>query len=224
MSATGATPKKVTAFAMYAPKPEGVPNASHNADVSANITTFNDDGSVFRVTACSGYGGHHNSYRVCGTKGQIENLRGTGDQIMLRYNAWDKPDGADEAKMYSPDWNDKDEELIKKSGHGGGDYITARTFIECIKEGKQPPHPFDIYSATTMSSVGILGHRSVLAGGKVFDIPDFRREEDKKLWENDYLTPFYGDNGSEPTLPCCSHPDYKPTEKQMELYFKELEK
>jgi len=224
MSATGATPKKVTAFAMYAPKPEGVPNASHNADVSANITTFNDDGSVFRVTACSGYGGHHNSYRVCGTKGQIENLRGAGDQIMLRYNAWDKPDGADEVKMYSPDWNDKDEELIKKSGHGGGDYITARTFIECIKEGKQPPHPFDIYSATTMSSVGILGHRSVLTGGKVFDIPDFRSEEDKKLWENDYLTPFYGDNGSEPTLPCCSHPDYKPTEKQMELYFKELEK
>ena len=27
-----------------------------------------------------------------------------------------------------------------------------------------------------------------------------------------------------PTLPCCSNPNYKPTEKQMELYHKELEK
>jgi hypothetical protein len=69
-----------------------------------------------------------------------------------------------------------------------------------------------------MSSVGILGHRSVLDGGKVYDIPDFRKEEDKKLYENDYLTPFYGKNGEEPTLPCCSHPDFKPTDKQLELY------
>ena len=99
-----------------------------------------------------------------------------------------------------------------------------RTFVDCVKEGKQPPHPFDIYSAITMSSVGLLAHRSVLNGGQVYDIPDFRKEEDRKLWENDYLTPFYGDDGSEPTLPCCSNPDYKPTEKQMELYFKELEK
>ena len=78
MHITGATPKKVTAFAMYAPTTEDVPTASYNADVAANITTFNDDGSVFRVTAWSEYGGHHNSYRICGTKGQIENLRGKG--------------------------------------------------------------------------------------------------------------------------------------------------
>ena len=97
-------------------------------------------------------------------------------------------------------------------------------FLECIKENKQPPHPFDVYSATVVSSVAFLGHRSALNGGEVYDIPDFRKEEDKKMWENDYLTPFYGTDGSKPTLPCCSHPDYKPTEKQMELYFKELEK
>ena len=116
------------------------------------------------------------------------------------------------------------EALIKKSGHGGSDFLTARIFLDCVREGKQPPHPFDLYSATVMSSVAILGHRSVLDGGKPFDIPDFRREEDRKLYENDDLTPFWGDDGSAPTLPCCSDPDYKPTEKQMELYFKELEK
>jgi predicted dehydrogenase len=224
MHVTGATPTKVTAFAMYAPKADDEPNASYNGDNSANVTTFNDDGSVFRVTACSQYGGHHNSYRICGTKGQIENLRGMGEQVMLRYNEWDKPDGEPSERLYQPAWNDKDEELILKSGHGGGDFITVRMFIECILAEKQPPHPFDVYSATAMSSVGILGHRSAMDGGKVYDIPDFRLEEDRKLYENDYLTPFWGDDGSAPTLPCCSHTDYKPTQSQMDLYFKELEK
>ncbi|MBR5524611.1 MAG: Gfo/Idh/MocA family oxidoreductase [Clostridia bacterium] len=220
---TGATPKKVSAFAVFAPVPEDAPTALYVGDQTANITTHNDDGSVFRVTAFSQYGAHHNSYRICGTKGQVENLRGMGEQVMLRYNEWDKPEGCECNQLYTPDWNDKDEELIKKTGHGG-DYLMTRLFVECVKAGKQPPHPFDLYSATVMSSVGILAHRSVLDGGRVYDIPDFRNEEERKAYENDYLTPFYGEDGSEPTLPCCSHPDYKPSEKQMALYLKELEK
>jgi predicted dehydrogenase len=224
MAATGATPKKVTAFAMFAPTSDDSPSASYVGDQAANITTFNDDGSVFRITACSAHGGHHNAYLICGTKGQIENLRGMGEQVMLRYNEWDKPEGEDAHQSYTPSWNDKDEELIKQTGHGGGDYITARIFIESLQKGEQPPHPFDIYSAVAMSSTGILGFRSVMEGGKVYDIPDFRKEEDCKLYENDFLTPFYGYNGEKPTLPCCSHPDYKPTEENMRLYLEELKK
>ena len=224
MRATGATPKRVTALPMYHPSTEDIPTASHNADIAANITTLNDDGSIFRVVACAHYGAHHNSYRLCGTKGQIENVRGAGGKVMLRYNKWDTPEGQESEQLYMPSWNDKDEELIQKSGHGGGDYLTARMFLDCVKEGKQPPHPFDLYSATVISSVALLGHRSVLEGGKPYDIPDFRKEEDRKLYENDDLTPFWGDDGSAPTLPCCSNPNYKPTEKQMELYQKELEK
>lgn len=224
MNATGATPKKVTAFAMFAPPEDNVPSATYCGDRAANITTFNDDQSVFRMTACAAYGAHHNAYRICGTKGQIENVRGMGEQVMLRYNEWDKPEGEECEKLYTPSWNDPDEEFIKKSGHGGADYLTARMFLQCVKEGIQPPHPFDIYSANAMSSVGILAHRSSMEGGKVYDIPDFRKEEDRKIYENDYLTPFYGDDGSAPTLPCCSHPDYKPSERQMELYLKELKK
>ena len=225
MHITGATPKKVSAFAMYAPSYDEVPNASHNADKAANITTLNDDGSVFRVTANASFGAHHNSTRVCGTKGQIENIRRNDDKtVLLRYNEWNTPEGEQSQQQYEPAWNDKDESLIIKSGHGGADFLTVRTFLDCVKSGNQPPHPFDIYSATVMSSVAILGHRSVMESGRVYDIPDFRKEEDRRLYENDDLTPFWGDDGSEPTLPCCSHPDYKPTEKQMELYFKELQK
>ncbi len=218
MWATGATPKRVTAFNTFAPPEGDVPSASFSGDRAALIMTQNDDGSVFRVTGCAGFGAHHNAYRVCGTKGQVENLRGMDGQVMLRYNSWEKPDGAENNNLYKPSWNDKDEELIVKSGHGGGDYLTARMFLDCIREGKQPEHPFNIHSAIAMSSVAILAHRSMLEGGKPYDIPDFTKPEDCALYENDRLSPYYGTDGSEPTLPCCSHPDYKPTEKQLQLY------
>ena len=215
MRATGATPRKVSAHACFDPIPSDAPSSSFVGDRAAIILTENDDGSVFRVTGCAGFGGHGNSYRICGDKGQIENLRGMGDQVMLRYNAWDLPEGKQQINLYTPSWNDPDEEIIKKSGHGGGDYLTARYFLECVASGVQPEHPFDVYSAVAMSSVAILGHRSVLNGGKPYDIPDFRCEEDCKAYENDRETPFYNLNGGKPTTPCCSHTDFRPTEEQM---------
>ena len=224
MWATGATPKRVVSFASYAPFMEDVPSANFNGDEVSIVTTLNDDGSIFRVTGCAKFGGHHNSYRVCGTQGQIENLRGMGEQVMLRYNEWDIPEGMQEINLYTPAWNDPDEEIIKASGHGGGDYLTARYFLDCIREGHQPEHPFDIHSAVNMSSVAILAHRSMLDGGMPYDIPDFHLEEERAKWENDRLTPFYGSDGSAPTLPCCSHTDHKPTEKQLDLYFNGLKK
>ena len=69
-----------------------------------------------------------------------------------------------------------------------------------------------------MSSVAILGHRSVLEGGKPYAIPDFTKEEDRKLYENDFASPFYMTDGRKPTIPCCTNPDYEPTELQMKLY------
>ncbi len=222
MWATGATPKKVTSFAAFAPIEGDVPTASHGGDRVSIITTQNDDGSIFRFTGSAGFGGHHNSYRVCGTKGQIENLRGMGDQVMLRYNGWELPEGLKEVNLYTPGWNDPEEEIIKKSGHGGGDYLTARTFINCIREGHQPEHPFDIHSAVAMSSVAILSHRSMLEGGAPYDIPDFHNEDERVKYENDRLSPFPKDNGTAPTLPVCSHTDFKPTEAQVRLYKEKL--
>ena len=217
MRITGATPKKVTAFTAYAPNTDDIPTANRVGDQAAIITTQNDDGSVFRVTGCAKFGAHENSYRICGTKGQVENLRGMGNKVMLRYNKWDTPEGAQSENLYEPAWNDPDERFIWRGGHGGGDYLTCRTFVECIREGKQPPHPYDVHSAVTMSSVAILAHRSVLDGGKPYDIPDFHTEEARVQYENDNLCPFWL-NGNPPTMPCCSNPDYKPTEKQLQLF------
>jgi hypothetical protein len=85
-------------------------------------------------------------------------------------------------------------------------------------EGKQPPKPYDIHSAITMSSVAILAHRSVLNGGLSYDIPDFRNEDERVKYENDNDTPFYYSDGRKPTIPCCSHPDYAPTEEQLRRF------
>lgn len=219
MWSTGATPKRVSATAVYDPL---LNTARYVGDRAAIITTLNDDDSVFRVTGCAAFGAHHNAYRVCGENGQIENLRGMGDKIMLRYSDWAIPEGKEETNLYEPLWNDKDEDFINQSGHGGGDYIIARMFLECIREGRQPEHPFDIYSAVAMSSVAILAHRSILNGGNAYDIPDFHNEEFRKQYENDRQTPFYGTDGSKPNIPCCSNPEYKPTEEQIKNYLETL--
>jgi hypothetical protein len=57
----------------------------------------------------------------------------------------------------------------------------------------------------------------MLEGGMPYDIPDMRNEEDRKKYENDRLSPFYGSDGSKPDIPCCSHTDFKPNDKQIAL-------
>lgn len=219
MSATGAIPRRVTAFSCTSDEPidNSIATASHiSPDVAAIIMTKNDDGSVFKFTAHSSFGAHANSYRIAGKRGQIENLRGMGEKVMLRYNSWQIPEGREEINLYEPSWHDEDSELIEKTGHGGGDYLVVREFIRSITDGRKPD--FDVYFATTMASVGILAHRSVLDGGKPYDIPDFRLEDDRRKWENDDLSPFWYSDGRAPTIPCCSINDYKPSDEQMRLF------
>ena len=218
MYITGAIPRRVTAFSCFAPYPEDSRDAKYrNGDRAAIVTCLNDDDSVYRVTGCAGFGAHENSYRVCAEKGQIENLRGSGGKVLLRYNAWDKPEGSEAEHCYMPEWNEGDAALIEKTGHGGGDFFVIREFFQCIREGKQPT--FDAYFATTCASVAILAHRSILAGGMPFDVPDFRLEEDRKRFEKDHETPFYGSDGSLPTIPVCSKPETAPSIEQIEAFY-----
>ena len=210
MYITGSTPKRVTAFPIFN-QPEDDPTkyqSSFCGDRASIITILNDDNSVFRVTGNASFGARGNSYRVCCTKGQIENVRGTNGKIMLRYNEWDKPENMEATNYYMPEWPEEKREMIENAGHGGGDYFTAYEFLDCIREGRK--HEFDVYFATTMASVAILAHRSVLNGGQPYDIPDFRLEEDRRKYENDRETPFYGSDGSKPTIPCCSRINFRP--------------
>lgn len=207
MYITGAFPVRVTAMPCHMPFPEDSIAAPAIGDRAAIITCLNNDDSVFRVTGCAAFGAHGNSYRICCEKGQVENIRGIND-ILLRYNSWHLPEGAQELNQYTPKWQDKNKALIEAAGHGGGDFFVIREFFSCIRENRRPQ--FDEHFATTMASVGILGHRSLLERGVPYDIPDFRREEDRKQYENDTISPFYGTDGSAPTIAASSHPETEP--------------
>lgn len=217
MCSTGATPKRVSATPVFAPFNDKA-SARQVADRAAIITTLNDDDSVFRITGCAAFGAHHNWYRICGINGQIENIRGMGEKVMLRYNEWSVPEGMEENNLYEPTWNDADEEFIRQSGHGGGDYIIARMFLDCIKEKKQPVFPYDIYSAVNMSAVAILAHRSIINDGKAYNLPDYRDENTRKELEKDTQSPFHYSDGRKPTIRCTSDPDFKLTQEQIDGY------
>ena len=205
MHMTGAVPKRVTAMPVYAPFPKGtVAEYWPVQDRAAIITTLNDDDSVFRVTGCAAFGYEENSYRICGERGQIQNVRGEKEKVSLIFNEWDVPENREIVNTYTPSWKDRDEKIIERGGHGGGDFLVIREFFDCIRENRKPD--FDEYFATTMASVGILAHRSLLERGVPYDIPDFHKEEDRKKYENDFISPFFGTNGGEPTIACCSHP------------------
>ena len=221
MYITGAMPVRVTAMPVYAPEPTDPLFGLSLGDRAAIVMCQNDDGSVYRVTGCAGFGAHENSYRICGVKGQIENVRGSGGKIMLRYNKWELPEGAQTDNYYKPEWEDADKALIEKAGHGGGDFYVIREFFNCIRENRRPE--FDVYFATKAASVGILAHRSILNGNMPYDVPDFRKEEDRVKYENDRETPFYGSDGSEPTVRCCSNPDHTPREEDVLAYEKLLQ-
>ena len=212
MFITGAMPVRVTAMPVYAPFPEDCNRAGFNGDRAAIITTLNDDNSVFKFTGCASFGASDNSYRLCCDKGSIENVRGSGGKIMLRYDPWNIPENMAADNFYMPEWLGRDKELAVKAGHGGGDFCVIREFLESVREGYQ--HPFDVYFATRMASVAILGHRSLLEKGTPYDIPDFSKAEDRERYRNDTLSPFYYSNGRTPTIPCCSKADYEPSEAQ----------
>ncbi|MBQ7897878.1 MAG: Gfo/Idh/MocA family oxidoreductase [Clostridia bacterium] len=221
MYATGSEPVRVSAMPIFAPGPKDCPRAGRVGDRAAIVTCLNNDNSVFKVTGHASFGGEDNSYRICGEKGMIENVRGTGGMISLNYNRWQIPEGKEEHNYYKPELIDKDAELIKKSGHGGGDFFVARTFLNCIRDNKAPD--FDVYFATKLASVAILGHRSILNGGIPYDVPDFRKEEDRVKFENDNESPFWYSDGRAPTIPCCSVTDFAPTDVQIEKFNNAIE-
>ncbi|MBE6655487.1 MAG: hypothetical protein E7609_01285 [Ruminococcaceae bacterium] len=73
-------------------------------------------------------------------------------------------------------------------GHGGVDFWMLRNFI-CYLKGEYEPF-FNVYRATALSAAAILAWRSVLNGGLAYDIPNFTKEENRRQYENDFLSPF----------------------------------
>lgn len=207
MFVTGSRPVRVTAFPVYNDEMElgDMLTGPNVKDRAAIVMCQNDDHSVFRLTGMASFGAEDISFRFCCDKGQIENLRSEENQMLLRFNGGYVPEGRNTVNIYKTEVTPEEAELVEKAGggHDGADFRVIRESLKAIREGKQ--HPMDVYFATTLSSVAILAHRSILNGGQPYDIPDFRKEEDRVKFENDHATPFYGSDGSEPNIPCSSH-------------------
>ena len=213
---TGKTPKRVSAMPIYKPH---IPFELHCGDAASIILIQNDDNSVFRVTGNASFGCREDSYRIVGVNGQIENVRGQGHTVVLNYEEGFVPENMKENNIYTPKWedvvDDSEVEAVKNAGHGGGDYFVIREFFNCIRENKKPE--MDAYFGATMSATGILAHRSILEG-KPFDIPDMRNEEERKMYENDTATPFWGSDGREPSICPTSDPNFKQDQKYIDAY------
>ncbi len=184
MQATGAMPLTVSAQSVS--RPEVQEGTNYQNDIAATMLCKMDDGSVFSFGGWTRTGGHGSWYRLNCTRGCVETCRYDGNRVRVNYNRYDAPDGVFDS-IYAPDFPE-DGDLARKCGHSGGDYFVAKQFLEVLAGEREPF--FDVYRATAMASCGILGWRSCLEGGQVYRIPDFRREEDKKQYENDHRSPF----------------------------------
>lgn len=200
MYITGEIPVTVNCRTVFAPELfEGTDRRS--ADAVSVMLSQTESGALFRFTGTASYAPHGDWYRIAGTKGGAETLRGDETRVRVAYNWWNVPDGEETERIYRPAWNE-DGELAEKAGHNGGDYWVIRQFLSYITNNV-PPF-FDVFRAVTMSAVGILAWRSSFENGKEYRIPDFRREEERKLYENDNASPFPGAENQ--CVPPCSQP------------------
>jgi len=143
-----------------------------------------DNGALTRVISWST--GIRDSiwYRLYGTKGAMENNR-LRDTNVLNLTI-EKSLGKLYEKSYETKFL-KYADLAKKAGHGGSDFFIVWDFVDAIINNKKPP--IDVYQAMDMTLPGILGFRSACNGNVSLEVPDFRREDIRKKYENDNLSP-----------------------------------
>lgn len=196
MYATEAMP--LTVSAQSSARPEVMKDTHGQNDPFGLMMCKMDDGSVFSFSAWSQIGGHGTWYRIACTGGIVETVRYESGRIRVNYNANSVPAGTPRDTVYAPSFP-YDADKAAKCGHAGGDYYISKEFVDVLN-GECEPF-FNVYRATAMASVGILGWRSCLEDGKKYTIPDFRREEDKKMYENDFLSPFVKEDGTV-DIPC----------------------
>ncbi len=210
MFITDTMPVKINALSMNVREVEE--NNIRMGDRGSVILCRMSNGSVFRLFGL-GVPGHSNWYRVHGNHGAMEITRGPGyfgpQEVRVWHDEWDRFPGQPLNRVYTPDWPVHGE-LADSAGHGGGDFWTNFEFANAIRSGVQPF--LDVYRGVAMSSVGILAWKSALEDGKPFEMPDFRDEEQRKLYEDDHWSPWPKDAG--PGQPAPSIKGWKtPTEE-----------
>tara|TARA_B100001013_G_scaffold323248_1_gene234130 strand:- start:266 stop:1423 length:1158 start_codon:yes stop_codon:yes gene_type:complete len=115
-------------------------------------------------------------YSLQGTKGCYEAARGLGDQpkIWLAEHsdqiAWQSL--SDFEEQYMPEiWRNPSMEALQ-AGHGGGDYLEVREFVDSIINDTKSP--IDIYESLDMTVPGLVSEVSINRDSIPVEVPDFR--------------------------------------------------
>lgn len=192
MTITGRRPVKVTGFVTQhntCNRPTGRKSGDRGAIEMVTL----DNGAIVRSV-------HENlkrepgsvNYRVFGMKGMMESEMFTPSyapegQLPELHTYHEGPKlCVGENESYVPDPAAFCELARDFSTHGGSDFYPTHFFIQKIlgrPDGEK--YSIDVYSAVDMGIVGILGYRSVLAGGMPMDIPDLRDPAERDKWRND---------------------------------------
>ena len=192
MTITGRRPVRVSAF--VTPNNDQTPGyGAKGGSCGAIEMVTMDNGAIMR----SVHGGlkrepSSSTYRVYGTKGCLET-----DMFPQRDDdkEWERKvmayrEGEEICKgtveHIVPDLSTFAENFQSGRGHGGSDFFATHFFIQKILGREAGMHySIDVYTAVDMGIVGILGYRSVLDGGKPYDIPNLRNPEERDAWRND---------------------------------------
>lgn len=70
-------------------------------------------------------------------------------------------------------------EAARQSGHGGGDYHTARLFVEAIRGERA--NDIDVYDALDWTAVGLCSAASIVNGGVPIRLPRFREPNSRPV-------------------------------------------
>ena len=158
-------------------------------DTAAMMAVRMDNGAVVKLLQGQ-LRGEGSWVRIHGNRGLMENLR-TGpsadrQQVRLRKEAYDTPDGKTIDTIYLPEFPEYAAEAVR-AGHGGGDFFTSYHFARGIR-GEAAPF-WDVYRGVAASIVGILAYRSALQNANTVEVPDLRQKAARDLYRDDHWSP-----------------------------------
>lgn len=182
--ATGLRPVKVIGFESTMTE-RNLRTGSRSGQFGIEMVTLENGGIVKSI-----HGGLYKDsiwYSMYGSKGRIECPReGTGAGHITRiYAGCDAFSGEyknSETESYLP--SRKHDEKCRNFGHGGSDFYSMWHFVEKIL-GNPEADIIDVYEALDMFLPGMFAYRSILEGGKSFDIPNLRNKAEREEYRND---------------------------------------
>ncbi len=187
MFITDTWPVKVNGFVMTYRDDDPVAQRSvPTGDASSMIALRMDNGAVVKLLQVY-LRGHNVWVRIHGSKGLVENLR-HGDRQMVRLvrEQYHEQRVDREEQIYKPDFPHHATEAAA-TGHGGGDFFLNYHFAEAIRKNEQPY--LDVYRGVAMSIVGPLAYRSALNDSAPLEVPDFRKESNRRKYAKDDWSP-----------------------------------